>query len=191
MIRHAEAHPTSSWEDGNFVGAGQWRALALPMALRGKISPDMVYSIDPAQFVAPASKTPNWSYVRPSLTVAPYVIANNLPFYLVSTLELAALDSPKQTSDYFFKDPRFSGKTILLAWEHDHIPPIVLEIIKNYFPNGTGPTPTPPVGWDKWPSSDYDTIWTVKTDIAGNLTVNNYLCEGINSKVLPITPPPF
>ena len=49
MIRHAEAHPVSGWDDGNFVGAGQWRALALPNALRGKISPTQVYSIDPAQ----------------------------------------------------------------------------------------------------------------------------------------------
>ena len=43
LIRHAEAHPASSFEDGNFVGAGQWRALALPnvlpSALRGQISP--------------------------------------------------------------------------------------------------------------------------------------------------------
>jgi len=49
MIRHAEAHPASGWDDGNFVAAGQWRALALPNALRGKISPTEVWSIDPAQ----------------------------------------------------------------------------------------------------------------------------------------------
>jgi hypothetical protein len=101
------------------------------------------------------------------------------------------LDSPKQTSDYFFKDPRFSGKTVLLSWEHDHIPLVVIELLKNYFPNGTGPTPTPPADWDKWPGSDYDTIWTVKTDAAGNLTVSNTLCEGINSALLPRTPPQF
>ena len=39
------------WEDGNYVGAGQWRALDLPNALRGKISPNQVYSIDPAQVI--------------------------------------------------------------------------------------------------------------------------------------------
>ncbi len=50
-VRHAEAHPTSWWEEGNYVGAGQWRALDLPNALRGKIKPDQVYSIDPAQVI--------------------------------------------------------------------------------------------------------------------------------------------
>jgi len=39
MIRHAEAHPVSSFEDGNYVCAGQWRALDLPNALRGVITP--------------------------------------------------------------------------------------------------------------------------------------------------------
>ena len=38
---------------------------------------------------------------------------------------------------------------------------------------------------------DYDTIWTVKLDAHGNLTVNNALCEGINSAALPATPPQF
>ena len=59
LIRHAEAHPTSSFEDGNFVGAGQWRALSLPNflpnALRGQASPTVVYSIDPAQSFALAA----------------------------------------------------------------------------------------------------------------------------------------
>jgi hypothetical protein len=39
LMRHAEAHPTPNWEDGNYVAAGQWRALDLPNALQGKISP--------------------------------------------------------------------------------------------------------------------------------------------------------
>ncbi len=44
LIRHAEAHPTSWWEDGNYVGPGQWRALDLPYALPEKIHPNVVYS---------------------------------------------------------------------------------------------------------------------------------------------------
>lgn len=55
MIRHAEAHPAGQWEDGNYVGAGQWRSLALPNALQGKIAPDQVWSSDPAQ-VTPGLK---------------------------------------------------------------------------------------------------------------------------------------
>lgn len=189
MIRHAEAHPTSSWEEGNYVAAGQWRALALPMALRGIISPDVVYSIDPAQLVSPPSSTTNWSYVRPSLTVAPYVIANNLPFYLVANFELFPVTSSViMTSDFFFKDSRFFGKTILLAWEHDHIPLVVKALLNSYFPHGGGPNPPLP---STWPSSDYDTIWTVSIDAKGNLTVNNTLCEGIDSALLPTTAPRF
>ena len=47
IIRHAEAHPQGDFDDGNYVGAGQWRALALPSVLQGKIDPTQVYSIDP------------------------------------------------------------------------------------------------------------------------------------------------
>jgi hypothetical protein len=52
IIRHAEAHPdpATQFEDGNLVGAGQWRALALPAALEGKLQPDLVCSVDPAQW---------------------------------------------------------------------------------------------------------------------------------------------
>ncbi|MBF0530806.1 MAG: hypothetical protein HQK55_16370 [Deltaproteobacteria bacterium] len=186
MIRHAEAHPVSSWDDGNFVGAGQWRALGLPNALRGKISPNQVYSIDPAQVYPGAIATPgnsNWSYIRPSLTVAPYVIANNLPYYLVADFELFASNSPQLTSDFFFKGGKFSNQTVLLAWEHAHFPPIVTALLASYKYSG----PAVP----QWPSADYDTIWTVRLDATGNLTVNNALCEGIDSASLPATPPPF
>jgi hypothetical protein len=186
MIRHAEAHPSSGWDDGNYVAAGQWRALALPDAMRGKINPSEVYSIDPAQ-VYPGSYITagniDFSYVRPSLTVEPYAIANNLPFYLVSEFELFATNSPKLTSDKFFSGGAFSNKTILLAWEHEHFPPIVAALLASYFPAGQAPNVP------NWPDNDYDTIWTVTLDSQGNLTVNNTLCEGIDSAKLPVTAP--
>ncbi len=188
MIRHAEAHPWSGWDDGNFVGAGQWRALALPNALRGKISPTQVYAIDPAQVYPGAyviAGNSNFAYVRPSLTVEPYAIANNLPYYLVSDLEIFAGDSPQLTSDLFFFNPKFSNQTVLLAWEHNHFPPIIDALLSSYFPQGGGPTAP------AWPSDDYDTIWTVTLDAKGNVTVNNALCEGIDSAKLPVTAPQF
>ena len=102
LIRHAEAHPTSNFEDGNYVGAGQWRALALPAflpgALRGQANLTMVYSIDPAQ----SFPVYNVSYVRPSLTVLPYAIANNLPLHLASSF-LIGMDA---SSDVRRKVPR-------------------------------------------------------------------------------------
>ncbi|MGO9015441.1 MAG: hypothetical protein ACLQF0_10715 [Dissulfurispiraceae bacterium] len=189
LIRHAEAHPWTGWDDGNYVGAGQWRALYLPNALKGKISPTQVFSIDPAQ-VYPDSLViagnPNSSYVRPSLTVEPYAIANNLPYYLVSGLEIFNItNSPQLTSNFFFFGSAFSNQVVLLAWEHGHFPPTVDALVSSYFPSGGGQTAP------AWPDSDYDTIWTVTLDAKGNLTVNNALCEGIDSTQLPVTAPQF
>jgi hypothetical protein len=184
MIRHAEAHPTGFWEDGNYVAAGQWRALGLPNALQGKISPTQVYSIDPAQVIPdpdPASHA-YWSYVRPSLTVEPYAIANNLPYHLVANIALFNPNAAQLTSNYFFTQGTFSGQTVLVGWEHDHIPATVDALLASYGSSKTAPP---------WPSDDYDTIWTVKIDVTGNLTVDNSLCEGIDSTRLPDTAPQF
>lgn len=189
LIRHAEAHPSSSFEDGNYVGAGQWRALALqnclPNALRGQPSPTMVYSIDPAQSFTDAGLSV--SYVRPSLTVLPYAIANSLPYYLVSQFYIGSASDPavaKATSDFFFTGGALSNQTVLVAWEHEHFPPLITYLLQSY--GGSDPVPTP-----SWPQTDYDTIWTVTLDGAGNLTVNNALCEGIDSAKLPARAPHF
>jgi hypothetical protein len=191
MIRHAEAHPESNWDDGNYVCAGQWRALDLPNALHGKISPQQVYSLDPAQPIAgsvDASGRSDWSYVRPALTVEPYAIANNLPFYLAADFELEAQSPPQpatQASDFFFTGGKLSNQTVLMAWEHVHIPTTVDALLASYYPNGSAPT-TP-----AWSDDDYDSIWTVTLDANGNLTVNNKICEGIVSASLPATCPAF
>jgi hypothetical protein len=186
LIRHMEAHPTSAWEDGNYVAAGQWRALALPAALSGKIMPDLVYSIDPAQALPLSQFEPgenNISYVRPALTLEPYAIANDLPFRLVSSLDLMVPDSPQQTSDFFFTGGSFSNHVILVAWEHDHIPPIVNALLAGYHSSG----PNAPA----WPDNDYDSIWRIVLDGQGNVTVDNALAEGIDSASLPATAPMF
>ena len=190
MVRHAEAHP-GYFDDGNYIGAGQWRALYLPDALRGKISPGQVYSIDPAQVdqgTVSASGQSSWSYVRPSLTVAPYAIANNLPYKLAASFELMAQNAPQpatQASAFFFSGGKFSNQRVLLAWEHGHIPTTVNALLESYFPNGGGPVAP------AWPEDDYDTIWTVTLDAAGNVTVDNTKCEGIQSTALPIACPQF
>jgi hypothetical protein len=190
LIRHAEAHPSSTFEDGNFVAAGQWRALALanvlPHALRGQSSPTMVYSIDPAQSFTYAGHSV--SYVRPSLTVLPYAIANNLPFNLVSSFNIGLATDPgvaKKTSDFFFTGGALSGQTVLVAWEHEHFPPLLTYLLTTYY-GGSNPDPAL-----AWPQGDYDTIWTIKLDGSGNLTVDNALCEGIDSIPLPKTAPQF
>ena len=193
MVRHAEAHPVQTFEDGNYVCAGQWRALDLPNALKGNIvTPDLVYSIDPAQATPggqSASGDSTWSYVRPSLTIEPYAIANGVPYGLAASFELGAQNPPQLAtvaSGFFFNGGQFSNQTVLMAWEHDHIPPTVNALLASYFPNGGGPAPAP-----GWPDDDYDTIWTVTLDANGNLSVDNSLCEGIDSATLPATCPEF
>lgn len=73
-----------------------------------------------------------------------------------------------------------------MGWEHDHIPPTVNALLASYFPSDGGPVPAP-----GWPDDDYDTIWTVKLDATGNLSVDNSKCEGIDSATLPVTCPQF
>jgi hypothetical protein len=187
LIRHAEAHPGSpNWDDGNYVGTGQWRALALPDALNGKINPSEVWSIDPAQAFS-NNGIDLFSYVRPSLTILPYAIANDLPYNLVAGFYLSSANDPaaaQATSDFFFKGGRFSNKTIIVAWEHAHFPPLITYLLQTYV--GTVPVPVL-----SWPDGDYDTIWRVTLDGSGNVTVDNTLCEGIESTSLPAGPPLF
>lgn len=181
LIRHAEAHPISTWENGNYVAQGQWRALALPKALQGKITPDQVYSIDPSQ-PGPSGYL-EFSYIRPSLTIQPYAIANNLPYNLVADFQLNDFSTVNQnTIKFFFDDPQFSNHKILLAWEHEHFPPFVTALLKSYGSSQTAPS---------WASGDYDSIWTIKIDSAGNMTVDNSLCEGIDSSKLSSIAPQF
>ncbi len=184
LIRHAEAHPVPYFEDGNYVGAGQWRALDLPNALKDKIKPDEIYSIDPAVGL-PGAGGAVFSYVRPALTVEPYAIASNLPFELVTSFAVFDQNPPDLSttaSNFFFTGDTFSNKTLLVAWEHDHIPPTVNALLSTYHGGQTAPN---------WQGSNYDSIWTVKLDAHGNLTVDDALCEGISSADLPKTPPQF
>jgi hypothetical protein len=194
MIRHVEAHPTSSFEDGNYVAAGQWRALSLPnfmpYALRGQASPNVVYSIDPAQSFSLGGGF-DISYIRPSLTVLPYAIANNLPYYLIAGFNIGINPSDpaaaKAASDFLFTNfggANLSNQTVLMAWEHEHYPPLISYLLQSF---GV----TIPASALPWPSPDYDTIWRVKLDAHGNLTVDNALCEGIDSTSLPAAAPQF
>ncbi len=181
MIRHAEAHPATNWDDGNYIAAGQWRALLLPEALRNKIHPTMVFAVDPATGIPadPSQGAITSSYVRPALTVEPYAIAGNLPLNLASSVPVFAQNAPALATDasaFFFTGGTFSNQTLLVAWEHDHIPPTVQALLASYNSSQTVPL---------WSGDDYDTIWTVKIDAQGNLTIDNASCEGINSKLLP------
>lgn len=187
LVRHAEAHPTPWWEDGNYVAAGQWRALDLPNALSGKIHPNLVYSLDPAQATPGSTSALGdiYSYVRTNTTVLPYAIANNLPYNLAASFEMLAQNPPQvatQASDFFFTGGKFSNQKLLLGWEHDHIPPTVNPLLAMYHGGQSVPN---------WPDNDFDTVWTVTLDAYGNVSVDNETCEGISSQALPATAPQF
>lgn len=188
IVRHAEAHPHGYWSDNNYVGAGQWRALDLPKALAGKVAPDEVWSFDPATFsvgtVSDAGEQ-YWSSVAPALTVAPYAIANGLPFRLASSLDLASPSLAQTSSDFFFTRGSFSGRKLLLGWTYTQATQLIAALVASYFPSGGAPSvPT-------WSPTDYDSLWIVTLDASGNLTLDFTHCEGIDSASLPATAPRF
>jgi hypothetical protein len=187
IIRHADAHPKPYWNNNNYVGAGQWRALDLPNALRGKISPEQVYSIDPSQagpgsFSAAGDHT--WSSVAPALTAEPYAIANGLPYHLVTDFDLSDPQANAvPTSNFFFTGGKFSNRRVLVAWAYQFIQPAINALLASYHGNNQAAP--------AWPPDDYDSVWTVQLDAVGNVTVSNGTCEGIDSSKLPATPPQF
>ncbi|MGA2833576.1 MAG: hypothetical protein ABSE55_10955 [Terracidiphilus sp.] len=194
FVRHAEAHPQGYWSDNNYVGAGQWRALDLPNALQGKISPNQVWSGDISQFsigTTTASGEDYWSGIAPALTVEPYAIANNLPYYLVSSFELSTptttlAQQGQQISNFFFKGGKFSNQKVLAGWSYQQFNPIVNALLASYYPSNPTP-PTSPI----WSPTDYDSVWTLTLDGSGNLTADFTMCEGINSAALPAAAPQF
>lgn len=191
IVRHADAHPRPLWTDGNYVCAGQWRALDIPNVLSGYIAPQQVYSSDPAQ-TSPGFVN-SYSGIAPALTVEPYAIANNLPYGLAASFSPSDENGAQESSDFFFgtqftniTGPDFSNQTVLLAWSYQFIAPMVNALISSYFPPGTTLPEVP-----SWPDNDYDTVWTVTLDAQGNMAVNNAMCEGIDSAALPATCPQF
>ncbi|ABF40114.1 hypothetical protein Acid345_1111 [Candidatus Koribacter versatilis Ellin345] len=185
MIRHAEAHPAANWDDGNYVAAGQWRALDLPNALAGKIHPDQVIAIDPAIGIPGTPESITSSYIRPAMTVEPYAIANNLPYNLASSVAVFSQNAPQlatKASNYLFTNGTFSNHVLLVAWEHKHVPPTINALLYSY-----GVAQNAPL----WNDEDYDSIWTVRLDAQGNLSIDNLACEGIDSTSLPATAPQF
>ena len=193
LVRHAEAHPKDDWSDNGYVGAGQWRALDLPNALLGKISPNQVWSGDISQFTegtTTASGEHLWSGIAPALTVEPYAIANNLPYNLVSSFELSDTNYAQLISNFFFTGGRFSNQKVLVGWSYQQIQPTVQALVLSYYPPPppppAQPTPLPAsLTVPTWLDNDYDSLWTLTLDANGNLTADFTQCEGIDSGTLP------
>ena len=177
FIRHAEAHPSKSFDNGNYVCQGHWRALSAPPALLKQLggTPDYIYSSDPSEAYGGYSRE-TLTYVRPALTLNPFSIANNadaLPLNLVTPTQ-AMWNNPQGLINFLFTEKQFAGKRVLVAWEHKNIEAAVSILVNAYkYPYGL-PLPT-------WNSQDYDSIWRVSLDGSGNLTVIGG-CEGLTSE---------
>ncbi|HEX7505902.1 MAG TPA: hypothetical protein VF550_03965, partial [Polyangia bacterium] len=190
--------------DGNLVYPGLVRARYLPVALEGKIMlPDFVYAVDPAQYIPGGVDSSNpsnhlYSYIRTSQTVALYAIANGIPFYVATSFQWGGLTNEEEedveedavvvaaAAKFFFTGGQFSHKTLLICWEHYHIPLVAQALVDTYFAAGESPQVPPPAAWL---GSDYDTIWTFVLDSSGHLTLSNATVEGIRSDSLPLMPP--
>ena len=187
FVRHVEAHPTPSFEDGNYVCQGQWRALGSPDVLydiMGKQAPDYVYGPDPENLIDCNGAA--CSYIRATLTVAPFAMKNGLPLTLAEYGWKDAMDLAQALFDrdapYFNRD---NGKSVLVGWEHEHIVEGVKDVVARVYDNPAAQAKLP-----DWPFDDYDSVWKLSTDAAGNLTFSN-TCEKIPSASLPNTCPAF
>ncbi len=188
MVRHVEAHPTPAFENGNYVCQGQWRALGSPDILldaMGGTAPDYVYAPDPADIINCNGAV--CSYIRATLTVAPFAVKNGLPLTLAefgwnNGTDLA--EALFNTASPYF--PRAdSGEKILVGWEHAHIVVAVEYLVNTLYANPAAAAKLP-----DWPYYDYDSIWKLETDATGRLTFSNS-CEHIPSASLPSTCPAF
>ena len=186
LVRHVEAHPGGNFENGNYVCQGQWRALGANRILLEKLGrrPDYVYTSDPADIIDCGEAC---SYIRPSLTVAPFAIQHGLPLTLApfqwedaSDLAIALFD---RNSPYLQRPAL--GQTLLVGWEHDHIVKAVQYLLANVYRDPAAAAKLP-----SWNYTDYDTVWELSTDEEGTLTFKNS-CEGIATETLPSTCPAF
>ena len=152
--------------------------------------PNLVYSSDPGDPYSctngssflPAESCP--TYVRPSLTINPFVIKNSMPLNLVAESNFN-WNNYQAMAQYFFQESQFSNQTILIAWEHDTVNSMLDYLIGTIYdqPESVALIPT-------WAGNDYDTIWKIQLNQNGQLTFSN-TCEGISSATFPLSCPAF
>ena len=116
LVRHAEAHPTPWWEDGNYVGPGTVARARPSLRIAGE-DPSHTSSTPSiprrSRRAAQSAIGDTYSYVRTNTTVLPYAIANNLPYNLAASFSMLAQNPPQlatQASDFFFTGGQFSNQ---------------------------------------------------------------------------------
>ena len=184
FIRHVEAHPNGNFENGNFVCQGAWRALGANGILDRIIggTPQHLFTTNPNDIIGCNGSC---SYIRPTLTIAPYAIAHQKPLKLARFQwnDPGTLAASLFTRNSAYSVPSFAGSTTLVAWEHGNIDKAVRYLIGAVYNAPTAVAKLP-----AWSYTDYDTVWKLETDDQGNLTFSN-TCEHIDTDALPSTCP--
>jgi hypothetical protein len=186
FIRHVEAHPNGNFENGNYVCQGAWRALGANTILERITggTPKHLFTTNPNDIIGCNG---NCSYIRPTLTIAPYAIAHQKSLKLARFQwnDAGTLAASLFTRNSTYSDPSFDDSTTLVAWEHGNIDKAVRYLIHTVYnaPASVAQLPA-------WSFTDYDTVWKLQTDAQGNLTFSN-TCEHIDTEALPSTCPAF
>ena len=164
ILRHGEKQ--NSYQ---LCGVGQQRSLALGANFLGKGAPNSLFpdgtgpdgifaiTLHTLELVSPAAMS--WGMPMELYSVVP------LPGLAKETGEVLQLNQRTQEAVHaLLTEPRWDGKTVVLAWEHDHIASKELE---KKFPNekvtirqllNLGSLPDVP---ETWPGTNYNYFWIV------------------------------
>jgi hypothetical protein len=190
LVRHVEAHPTAAFENGNYVCQGQWRALGANQRLSDIMSPtasggvpDYIFTSNPHGLIDCEG---GCSYIRPTLTVAPFAIQHQQKLHLAKF----QWDDPIDLAESLFNQdsPYFehkTGSTVLVGWEHGNIVKAVQYLVGDLYQ-----APKVAANLPAWSYTDYDTVWILSTNDKGDLTMTSS-CEHIPTAALPNTCPAF
>lgn len=156
MIRHAEKNNSDHAEKKNSNDElslkGKERAAALvPYFLE---TPELITFNKPAAIYASIPPKPATSQ-RSLDTVRP--LADLLKIPIRDTFES---NDYKRMVEEIKKDPTFTGKTVLICWEHNYIP----EIARAF---GAFQTPA------TWPASAFDRTWVITFQPTGKAIFHN------------------
>ncbi len=142
IIRHAEK-PDSS-DDSDLTPQGVERAKALATAFPAHFqTPDFIFAT-----------APSTHRNRPMETVAPLAEALHL-----KPADPFAEDEVDKLAKELLTQPKYAGKTILIAWHHGAIPALAKALGAKNVP-------------DKWPDDTFDRVWKL-TFTAGAVQFEN------------------
>ncbi|QGZ56209.1 histidine phosphatase family protein [Paraburkholderia acidiphila] len=149
FVRHGEKPPEGF---GQLNCKGLNRALALPAVIAAKYGkPDAIYAPNPGE--QKEDNGHSYYYVRPLATIEPTAIQFGMP--VQTPYGYSKIDELQTT----LVDPRWRGRTVLVAWEHREIETLVRRVVVTH---GGSASDVP-----RWESADFDSIYVVRIDWSG------------------------